>query len=592
MIDKYDFGGYVTRNDVECADGRIIRSNAFEKDDGKTVPLVWMHRHNEIDNVLGHAVLENRSDGVYGYCFLNDSTQGESARVRIKNGDLTGLSIYANQLKSKGPEVVHGVIREVSLVIAGANPEAYINDLQFAHSDGSVYDSDEEADIYMNDKIEFPNQEISHSDEDANSKDKTENEDKTIEDVINSMTEEQRNVLYYLVGEAENNSSDENDNNKDDEEIVKQSDDKGEDFMSHNIFDAAEDNKDQELIHSAISEAFADAPRYGSLKKSLEIHMGEIQHSITDIDTLFPDANTITNVPELYKRTPDGWVFDVWNATKKTPFSRVKTVVANVTADEARAKGYTKGNKKIEEVFNLLKRVTTPQTVYKLQKIDRDDVIDITDLDVVAFMKEEMRVMLNEELSRAILVGDGRSSSAEDKIKEDNIRPVYTDDELYTIHYNVNIASNATTNEKSDALVEAAIRARKEYRGSGNPVFYASTDVINDMLLATDDNRRRLYASTNELAAALRVSRIVEVPIMEGITRTDSESKSHELLGLIVNLNDYVVGADKGGAVTMFDDFDIDYNKYSYLLETRCSGALVKPKAAIALEKSTTVVSG
>ncbi len=569
MSIKYDFGGYATKNDLLCGDGRIIRRDAFKSCDGRTVPLVYQHDHSNIHAILGHADLENRADGVYANCKLNDSPEGVKAKCAIQNGDVDSLSIYANKLVQKGSDVVHGVIREVSLVLAGANPGATIDVLSFAHGDYDDYE-DGEAILYTGEFIES----LQHADSDNDEEEKKENkvaknEDVTIGDIIDTMNEDQKNVMYYLIGEAEKAAND---------------DEEGDD-MSHSIFD--NDNNEEVLSHAEIEAAFTDAKRIGSLKESF------LEHGIESIDVLFPEAKTVTPTPELINTVPSTWVTEVWNATRKTPFARIKSTAADVTADEARAKGYIKGKKKIEEQLSLLKRTTTPQTVYKLQKLDRDDIIDITDLDVVGWMKAEMRMKLDEELSRAILVGDGRSAVAEDKIKEDNIRPIYQDDDMYTIHYNVpGITEASDMNERSDALIEAAIRARKEYRGSGNPVFYATTDIINDMLLAKDKVGRRLYANMNELASALRVSNIVEVPVLEGVTRETTDNKTKALLGLIVNLVDYTIGADKGGAVNLFDDFDIDYNKYTYLIETRCSGALTKPYSAIALEMDFTTSVG
>lgn len=621
---KYDFSGYVTKNDLMCSDGRTIRRNAFKENDGSVVPLVWNHRHDDPTNILGHALLENREDGVYGYCSLNDTEQGQHAKELVKHGDICAMSIFANRLQQKGGDVFHGVIREVSLVLAGANPGAYIEDKSFMHSDGSVeYLEEDEAIIHS----DSPLNTVEHADkeENMNTENETESNDETIEDVFNTLNEKQKQVVYYLIGqtaegedvdveeeEIEETVSHADGDSSDDETIedvfntlnekqkqvvyyligqaakgedvdVEEVDEEEEVTMKHNIFD--EETTEDTLSHSELNAIVAESLSGSKMSDAF------IQHGIEDIDYLFPDARTLTSTPDMITR-PMGWVPEVWNATKKNPFSRIKSVAANLTEDEARAKGYIKGKKKLEEQFGLLKRTTTPQTVYKKQALDRDDIIDITDFDVVVWLKAEMRTMLDEELARAILVGDGRSAVAEDKIKEDNIRPIYQDADLYTIHYAVNIPANATNDQKSEILVDSAVRSRKEYRGSGNPVLYASTDVINDMLLARDDNRRRMYNNEQDLAAALRVSKIVEVPVLEGVKRTDAETnKTYELLGLIVNLSDYTVGADKGGEVNFFDDFDIDFNKEKYLIETRLSGALTHPYSAIALEKEVTTGS-
>lgn len=570
---EYDFGGIATKYNLLCSDGRVIRKGAFDGNNGETVPLVWQHNHDDLSRVLGHAVLETRDDDVYAYCTLNNTENGKLARELIASKDLQALSIYANKLVQKDNEVIHGNIREVSLVLAGANPGAFIDNLAFVHSDGEMDINDEEAIIYTGLPLDLKSDEdnaepdISHAD-DEKEDDVAENE-KTVGDVFDSLTEEQKQVVYFLVGKAVEDAQAEND----DDEEASHSDIEG-DSMKHNVFDTDEG---EVLSHSEIEAVFADAPRVGSLKEAF------LQHGITDLDILFPEAKAVTPTPELIARDQT-WVQTFWGSLRKSPFSRIKSTAANLTAADARAKGYIKGRKKVEEQFALLRRKTEPTTVYKLQKLDRDDVIDITELDVVSFLKGEMRMMLEEELARAVLVGDGRSTLSSDKINEENIRPVYTDEDMYTIHYTVEYPQDATNNDKSEALIDAALLSRKEYKGSGNPNFYASTDVINQMLLARDKIGHRMYASLTELAAALRVNSVIEVPVLEGITREDDQHNYHELLGLIFNPKDYTIGADRGGAVTMFDDFDIDYNKYEYLIETRCSGALYKPYAAIALE--------
>lgn len=575
----YDFSGYVTRANIRCSDGLTIAQNAFESNDGQTVPLVWNHGHNSPENVVGHAMLETRSDGTYGYCFLNETENASISRNLIKHGDIDSMSIYANNLKKVGSTVVHGVIREVSLVLAGANPGAKIDHLSFAHGDGTYEIDEEEAIITTGDTFDTDSM-LEHAeqkkDEESDSSDESSNEvnkekddnvadkDLTIKDVVDSMTEEQKNVLYFLIEKAVEEATDSDDVT-----------DEGEENMQHNVFTG---ETEETLCHADIAEALEDAPRLGSLRESF------IQHGIEHIDVLFPEAKMDSPQPELIARQME-WVGKVFGGVHKTPFSRVKSTAANLTKDDARAKGYIKGHQKVEEQFEALKRVTTPQTVYKLQKLDRDDIIDITDFDVVAWMKIEMRTMLDEEIARAILCGDGRATGSEGKISPDNIRPIYQDSDTYTIHATVKYDAAGDVTERSNALVEAAVRARKNYRGSGSPALYASNDIITDMLLATDKMGRRLYTTEQELAAALRVTEIVEVPVLEGIQRTDSATKKHELLGIIVNLADYTLGADKGGEVSMFDDFDLNYNKHEYLIETRASGALAKPYSAIALEK-------
>lgn len=626
---KHDFGGYATKNDVKCSDGRTILRDAFKDNDGSIVPLVWMHQHDDPMNVLGHARLENRKDGVYAYCYLNDSEQAKHAKELVKHGDISAMSIFANRLKQNGGNVHHGVIREVSLVMAGANPGAFIEENSFEHTDGTTqYLADGEAVIYNDnplnivihsDSDEFDSKEveetkeIEESDESIEHADDTKEEnqngssDETIEDIFNtipddtkeiiytiigsvaegedidedmvepakeaieSLNEKQRTVVEYMVGQAAEGSNDEDVEHSDEEEE--------EEIMKHNIFDSETDN--DTLIHAEdMKAALADGVKFGSMRASF------IEHGIDDIEILFPEAKTLTPTPDMITR-PMGWVTEVLNATRKSPFSRIKSVAANLTKDEARAKGYIKGKKKIEQQFGLLKRVTTPQTIYKKQALDRDDIIDITDFDVVAFIKSDLKMMIDEETARAILVGDGRAVGEEDKISEEHIRPIYQDEDVYTIHYSIDDLDKTTdANDRSNLLVDSAVRSRKDYRGSGSPVLYASTDVINDMLLSRDKNGRRMYANEQDLAAALRVSKIVEVPVFEGITRTDEESKDKfELLGLIVNLGDYTIGADKGGELNFFDDFDIDFNKEKYLMETRISGCLTKPYSAIALEK-------
>lgn len=557
----FDFSGWATRNNIKCSDGRIIMKDAFKHNDGQTVPLVWNHQHNDPLNVLGHALLENREEGVYAYCKFNETESGKNAKLLVENGDVSSLSIYANQLKQNGSNVLHGAIREVSLVLAGANPGAFI-DAVIRHGDTS----DEEAIIYTGKNIY-----LYHSDEKKEDKpvDEKKNTEETVADVFETLNEKQKTVVYAMIGQALEEKEESEDNNNND-------DSKGGKFkMKHNVFDN-EDAMNDVLSHSDMETIFADAKRYGSLKDSV------IAHGIEQIDYLFPDAKNVTDTPQFIQRDM-GWVQKVINSVHHTPFSRIKSVLADITEEDARAKGYIKGNLKKDEVFSLLKRTTTPTTIYKKQKLDRDDVVDITDFDVVAWLKSEMRVMLDEEIARAVLVGDGRLSSSDDKINEQNIRPIWTDADLYTIKAPITVAANATADQKAKAFIRAAIKSRKNYKGSGEPTLYTTEDVLTDCLLMEDTTGRVIYDSVSKLATALRVKEIVTVPVMENLSRVD-DGNTYSLMGIIVNLSDYNIGADKGGAVNMFDDFDIDYNAQKYLIETRCSGALIKPYSAIALE--------
>ncbi len=581
---EYDFAGYATKNDIQCSDGRIIRHNAFAEQDGQTVPLVWNHNHMAADNVLGHAILENRNEGVYAYCSLNNTKQGQNARELVNNGDICALSIYANQLKQNGPDVIHGAIREVSLVLAGANPGAKI-DFVMAHSD----DSDPDECIIYNDSEEI---ELAHSDSDTfNGKEnksmeetKKEEKEKTVKDVLDSMTEEQRNVTYALIGEAIEASKKEvmdelgKGNNEEDKTV------------KHNAFENenTKENESNTLSHSEFVEIMNDAKRKGSVKDAF------LEHGITDVGNLFPEYQPVSRVPELVDRD-QSWVGQVMKSVKHTPFARVKSFYANITADEARAKGYVKGKQKVEEVIVALKRTTDPQTIYKLQKMDRDDVVDITDFDVIAWLKAEMRGKLDEEIARAILIGDGRNASSEEKIDPLKIRPVYGDDATYTIKRTLARSEGADDYAFAKSFIKDVVKSRKDYKGSGNPVLYTTEDMLTNMLLIEDTTGRVIYDTIDKLKTALRVSDIVTVPVMENVSREDtSAKKKYNLLGVLVNLADYNVGADKGGAVNMFDDFDIDYNKMKYLIETRCSGALVKPYSAVSFEEevSTAVIGG
>ena len=573
-MESYDFSGWATRNNLRCSDGRTILKDAFKTNDGQTVPLVWNHQHNESYNVLGHALLENRDDGVYAYCTLNDTDAGKNAKLLVKHGDISALSIYANQLKQHGGKVLHGAIREVSLVLAGANPGAFIDSIM-SHGE----ETDEEAIIYTGENISLyhadtPPVTNNKEDEELKMADQTTNKpesEETVADVFNTLSEKQKTVVYAMIGQALEDAG------ATDGEPTEG----GNENMKHNVFDQEEFYDDTTLSHSEMEAIISDAKRYGSLKDSV------LAHGITDINYLFPDAQTMDNTPGFITREQT-WVNKVMSGVHNTPFSRIKSIFANLTEAEARAKGYIKGKQKVEEVFGLLKRTTTPTTIYKKQKLDRDDVVDITDFDVVAWLKTEMRLMLDEEIARAVLIGDGRLSSSDDKINEQNIRPIWKDDDLYTIKQVVNVTSTATADQKAKAFIQAAVRARKNYKGSGNPTLYTTEDKLTDCLLMEDTTGRVIYESVDKLATALRVKEIVTVPVMEGQTRTDSNSKTRTLAGIIINLSDYNIGADKGGAVNMFDDFDIDYNAQKYLIETRCSGALTVPYSAIALEELVT----
>ena len=573
-MERFDFSGWATRNNLKCSDGRTIRKDAFKDNNGQKVPLVWNHQHNEPFNVLGHALLENREEGVYAYCTFNDTEAGQNAKRLVEHGDVSALSIYANQLKQHGGDVIHGSIREVSLVLAGANPGAFIDSI-ICHGE----ESEEEAIIYTGEDISLSHADNKEMKEDNPVEDpkKVENktDNKTVKDVFDTLTEEQKTVVYALIGQALESAGATDKNDENDEE---------DNNMKHNVFDQDEMMQGNALSHSDMEEIFSDAKRTGSLKEAFLAH--NATYGIDQIDTLFPEPKSMNTPPEFIKRDMN-WVAGVINGVHHTPFSRIKSMFANITEDEARAKGYIKGKLKKEEVFTLLKRTTTPTTIYKKQKLDRDDIIDITDFDVVAWIKSEMRMMLDEEIARAILVGDGRLTSDDDHINEANIRPIWKDDDLYTIKTKITVSASATDDDKAKAVIKAAVKSRKDYKGSGNPVLYTTEDFLTNCLLLEDTQGYRLYKSEQDVATAMRVSRIVTVPVMENLSRTDSESKTRNLVGIIVNLNDYNVGADKGGAVNMFDDFDIDYNQQKYLMETRCSGALIKPYSAIALEMVT-----
>lgn len=614
---KYDFSGWATRANIRCSDGRTIMPDAFKDDDGKTVPLVWNHQHNEPENVLGHALLRNMGEGVYAYCSFNDTERGQHAKNAVEHGDVTALSIYANQLKQQHGEVLHGAIREVSLVLAGANPEAFIDSV-VRH--GVEYD--DEAVMFFNEPID-----LAHADEEEDTED-GDSDEETVADVFNAMSEKQKKVVYYMVGQAMNGETvshaeeEESEDGDSDEETVadvfnamsekqknvvyymvgqavagqadEEDSDEGEREMKHNVFDG-ETGQAAVLSHSDITGIFEAARRGGSLKAAVHDFMeaNELAHAddeerpiynidadgnhygITDVDYLFPEYRNLNNPPEFIQRDM-GWVSTVMNGVHHTPFSRIKSQFANITEDEARAKGYMKGNKKKDEVFSLLKRTTDPQTIYKRQKMDRDDILDITDFDVVAWIKREMRMMLDEEIARAILIGDGRLSSDEDKIHEEHVRPIATDNDLFTIKVSVTDPSDPRN------IIRAVIRARKNYKGSGSPTFFTTEDALIEMLLLEDGIGHPLYADEAALARKLRVANIVTVPVMEG-----HKIDGKDCYGVIVNLKDYNVGADKGAAVEMFDDFDLDYNRYRYLIETRISGALTKPYSAMVITAAT-----
>lgn len=595
MKRKYDFGGYVTRNDLRCADGRVIRHGAFEGCDGKRVPLVWAHQHDDPADVLGHALLENRDDGVYGYCTFNDTEKGRTSKELVRHGDVTSLSIYANQLRQQGSDVIHGVIREVSLVLAGANPGAIIDNLAFSHGDGSYDTIEDEAIISMHLELEHAGLDDEKEDEEEPKKKPADNEDeeegkepekseedaesdeeededvkkddlkhseeggseKTVEEVFNTLTDEQKQAVYAIVGSIVG------------DEGAGEDDQEGQEDMKHNIFDA--EGEAMYLSHSDMEAIFADAKRNGSLKEAV------LEHGITDIEVLFPEAQMVGGTTPGFIQRRMEWVGKVMAAVHKSPFARTKSNAANITMEEARARGYIKGNKKVEEQFSVMKRTTDPTTVYKLQKLDRDDIIDITDFDVVAWMKGEMRMMLDEELARAYLVGDGRSVASSDKINELNIRPIWTDDEVFAVH--TVMARNTPVTD----IIDGIIKAKKEYKGSGQPTMYIGTDLLTEMRLLKDGDGYRRYKSDEDLAHDLRVKEIVEIELFDDLSRTVN-GKTRDLGCIIANLADYNVGTNKGGQVNLFDDFDLDYNKYEYLIETRCSGALYVPKSALVIE--------
>lgn len=623
---KFDFGGYATKNNLKCADGRTIRKDAFIDCDGMKVPLVWAHKHDDPGKVLGHAILENREDGVYTYGSFNETTSGKNAKELVKHGDVRALSIYANNLVQKGGDVIHGMIREVSLCLAGANPGARIEELSFEHSydedcedfEALLFngeniviehsdDEDEEKKKKDEEKKETEDDKKNEEESEDEEDDKEESEmatdiekktlkhedEETVKDVFDSMNEKQKNVVYFMIGQA----------------LENQGKDKEEDEVSHNLFENNAGN-DEYLAHAAMQEAIEtvikEGPKYGSLRKSYEHHMlegGALAHAIdttgltvpevtnqqyantvgygiNGLEYLFPEAHELNDLPEFVKRETT-WVDAVLAGVKKYPWARIKTTFANITEDEARAKGYLKGNLKKEEFFSLMKRESSPTTVYKKQKFDRDDLIDLAKPAVVAWVKTEMRMMLNEELARAILIGDGRPVSSEDKIFEDKIRPIVSDVDFFTVKQYV--VPGADDEETAKKAIKAIIKARKFYKGTGSPTFYTTEDWLTNMLLVEDSIGRRLYDTEAQVSSAIRARSIVPCELLENYT----DAQGRELIGILVNLNDYGVGTDKGGEVTMFDDFDIDYNQFKYLIETRCSGMLMKPYSAIAVFKST-----
>ena len=610
-----DFQGWASKNNLLCTDGRVIRENAFAHQNGAVVPLVWNHRHDTPSAIIGKATLVNKPDGVYCYGLFNNTKFGKMCKELVAHGDVTSLSILANQLKQKGHDVMHGMIREVSLVLAGANPQAFIEDMDLAHGEDAEY----EARIYPQEPIichgddDFEEEEPENTPAEENPEGNPTNEsepesdptpanqngeenpvennpatnpelqhadgsEETIQDVIDSMNEKQKNVMYYLVATAR-------EENKEDS------------TMAHNAFESGA-NTTAQLTREDFALLAKEAKACSSLKEAVLAHMDDMEglsdalmhadYGIENIEYLFPDDRNVTRQPQFIQRDMS-WVSSVMSGVHHVPFSRIKSVFADITADEARAKGYLKSKLKKEEVFTLLKRSTTPQTIYKKQKLDRDDIIDIVDFDVVAWLKSEMRMMLNEEIARAILVSDGRSTASDDKIKEDNIRPIWTDADLYTIKVGIASVTYNDDDKLAKEFIRQCIKSRKDYKGSGNPALYTTEEMLTNMLLLEDGIGHRLYKTEEELRTALRVSKIVTVPVMEGLTRevtheADSKAYTHSLMGIIVNLTDYTVGADKGGAVSMFDDFDIDYNQQKYLMETRCSGALTKPYSAITIE--------
>lgn len=578
---EYDFSGYATKNDLKCTDGRTIRKDAFKANDGEKVPLVWQHGHKEPSNVLGHAILENREDGVYVYGKFNNTDNGKHGKEMVHHGDVKALSIYANNLVQRGSDVVHGIIREVSLVLTGANPGAFIDNVILAHSDGSVSELEDEAIISTGEQPVDPSdkKEIEHAD--------SSDSDETVGDIFNTFTDKQKDVVYAMIADVAGKAvppesvehSDENN------EELEHSEEEGENLMKKNLFDqSAGDEKPQpHLTHEQFSTILATAQRVGSFREAFLAHAGT--YGIDNIDYLFPDAQSLTSEPTFIKRRTE-WVDEVLSGAKHSPFSRIKCVHADLTPAEARARGYVTGALKVEEVIALLKRFVTPVTIYKKQKLDRDDILDITEMNVVAWLKNEMRLMLDEEIARAVLISDGRLVSDPDKIPETNVIPIWTDSSVYV--HNATLALNTTT----AGVIDGIITARKEYKGSGNPTMFIGGTYLTAMLLLKDSTGRYIYNTVADIAAKFRVKNIVEVPLMDSLERDNADQDTVDLVCIMVNMNDYTIGADKGGAVTMFDDFDIDYNQQKYLLETRLSGMLTIPSSAVVVELITAEFAG
>lgn len=643
----YDFAGWATKNNIRCSDGRTIMHGAFSADNGKRVPLVWNHQHDNVRNVLGHADLEERPEGVYAYCSFNNTEHGQDAKDCVKHGDIVALSIYANQLKQNGSNVIHGAIREVSLVLAGANRGALIDsvlehgelsedsaeirfvgygDIELHHSDLDEQDDDyedEELDDYQEDDEE-DDENLQHADNGEAKKEEKEDDGETVADVMNTLTDKQRKAVAIIIEQAIADSKGDktmshadgdaqNDAENDDEtvedvyntlnekqkkvvnfligEALKNKDSEGGSEMKHNVFEGSE-NVQNTISHAEIHEICRVGKQMGSLKAAVDqaYEEGVLEHAegdygINNIDYLFPDAKAMTTEPELIKRDM-GWVDDVFNGVHRTPFKRVKSVFADITEDEARAKGYIKGKFKKEEVFTLLKRTTDPQTIYKKQKLDKDDLEDLEDnFNILPWIKNEMNMMFREEVARAILIGDGRPSSSDDKIQENHIRPIYNDEDLFTVKVPVEVKTGATEDDIARALIKAMVKARKQYKGTGNPTFFTTEDYLTDCLLIENTLGERLYKSEAEVATAMRASKITTVEPMENktitITAEGGRSTSYPLMGVLVNLTDYNVGAKNGGKTDFFEDFDIDFNQQKYLYEARMSGALKKPFSAI-----------
>lgn len=644
----YDFAGWATKNNIRCSDGRTIMHGAFSADNGKRVPLVWNHQHDNVRNVLGHADLEERPEGVYAYCSFNNTEHGQDAKDCVKHGDIVALSIYANQLKQNGANVIHGAIREVSLVLAGANRGAVIDsvlehgelsddsaeisfvgygDIELHHSDLDDQDDDyedEEFDDYQEDEEDDEDEEnLQHADNGEAKKEEKEDDGETVADVMNTLTDKQRKAVAIIIEQAIADSKGDktmshadgdaqNDAENDDEtvedvyntlnekqkkvvnfligEALKNKDSEGGSEMKHNVFEGSE-NVQNTISHAEIHEICRVGKQMGSLKAAVDqaYEEGVLEHAegdygINNIDYLFPDAKAMTTEPELIKRDM-GWVDDVFNGVHRTPFKRVKSVFADITEDEARAKGYIKGKFKKEEVFTLLKRTTDPQTIYKKQKLDKDDLEDLEDnFNILPWIKNEMNMMFREEVARAILIGDGRPSSSDDKIQENHIRPIYNDEDLFTVKVPVEVKTGATEDDIARALIKAMVKARKQYKGTGNPTFFTTEDYLTDCLLIENTLGERLYKSEAEVATAMRASKITTVEPMENKTITitaEGRSTSYPLMGVLVNLTDYNVGAKNGGKTDFFEDFDIDFNQQKYLYEARMSGALKKPFSAV-----------